>query len=124
MTDRDPVWQDAASDQAGGTVAGPATPPPGPPVVPSGPPVVPSGPPVEPPGPPVVPPGPPPPGSPVAPPGPLPPSRPAPPSQGWVARRVVAVVIGSLLAVVAVGLLAMGGAATWLDKPNATRPGT
>ncbi|HET9077156.1 MAG TPA: DUF4389 domain-containing protein [Acidimicrobiales bacterium] len=50
--------------------------------------------------------------APPAGPGAPPPS----PGRGWTALRVVSVVAGSIMAVVSVGLLAAGGAATWLDN--------
>lgn len=39
-----------------------------------------------------------------------------PPRLGWTAPRIVSVVVGSILLLVSLGLLAGGGAATWLDN--------
>ena len=41
---------------------------------------------------------------------------PPPPPSGWTAGRIVSLVLGSFLAVASLGLLAGGGAATWLDN--------
>lgn len=49
----------------------------------------------------------------VAPSGPPPPAR---KREGWTAGRTVVVVLGSLLSLVALGLLAAGGAALWGDQ--------
>jgi hypothetical protein len=42
--------------------------------------------------------------------------KPGAPRGGWTAPRVVAVVLGSVLALVAVGMVAGGGAALWFDQ--------
>ena len=58
-------------------------------------------------------------GTPVAPPADdsFPPvAGPPRPASGWTALRAVSLVAGSLLALLSVGLLAAGGAATWLDN--------
>ena len=41
---------------------------------------------------------------------------PPPPRSGWTAGRIVSLVLGSLLTVASLGLLAGGGATTWLDN--------
>jgi hypothetical protein len=57
--------------------------------------------------------------------GPVPPQSAPPPTtappgkpgrRGWTAGRIVSLVIGSLLALISLGLLAGGGAATWLTN--------
>ncbi len=60
--------------------------------------------------------------APPAPPGPpAPSSRPIrptgpPPAGGWTALRIVSVVAGCLMVVISLGLLAAGGAASWMDN--------
>lgn len=49
-------------------------------------------------------------------PGNTPGSPPAPPGNGWTAGRVITVVIGSLLAVISLGLLGGGGTLLWADQ--------
>ncbi len=55
-------------------------------------------------------------GGPAWAPPPAPGAPPAPAGRGWTALRVVSVVAGSIMAVVSMGLLAAGGATTWLDN--------
>jgi hypothetical protein len=45
-----------------------------------------------------------------------PPPAAAPSRSGWTGLRVVSVVVGCIIGVLSVGLLAAGGAATWLDN--------
>jgi hypothetical protein len=54
-------------------------------------------------------------GDPGVPGGPLGPS-PAPPARGWTAGRVITVVVGTLVALMSLGLLGGGGTLLWADQ--------
>jgi hypothetical protein len=54
--------------------------------------------------------------APPPPPGPPPPPSPPPASAGWTAGRVIALVAGSVLALISLSLLAGGGALVWAGQ--------